>query len=525
MMSLLKLRTHRPRHAMTRHRGLPKSAVGAVALAAAAAGLIVAGPASASSVSNVSFVGTSMTAGVTANWAVGFKTSNGAGGALTSGNTITAQFNSAFAIPASPTVTLDSGFSSCSVGAVAKPNATAVTITLAGAGCTHGSGSGASVTVYGITNPAPGSYVGSSFSVATSSDSATSPATVTITAGTAASGEGTMTVTPTPATTTAGSTGNQFTFTFTAPVNSTFAASSYATLTVPAGWTQPSTTSGAAGFTSAAGSCGQSIASVTGTGPWIIQVTQACAAGASFTITYGAGTNATHVTAPQTAGSAAFVTASHSAGDGGPAIALTASPTVTVSPGAANKLAFVQGPSDVETGAVMTPAVTVQVQDQFGNSVSNSGLSVTLAPSAGPILGANTTTNAAGLAAFGTIKINTMATGLTLTASASGLTGTPASASFNVTWHVSDGATLTDASVSDGAGSGVKNVAYYYCPGYTGACTNGTLIGRSTTPADNYAVTWNGQPASGAYRVVAVGTDNVNNASSASAAFPVTVAN
>jgi len=38
-------------------------------------------------------------------------------------------------------------------------------------------------------------------------------------------------------------------------------------------------------------------------------------------------------------------------------------------------------------------------------------------------------------------------------------------------------------------------------------------------------VTWTGQPANGAYRVVAVGTDNVNNASSPSAAFPITVVN
>ncbi len=59
--------------------------------------------------------------------------------------------------------------------------------------------------------------------------------------------------------------------------------------------------------------------------------------------------------------------------------------------------------------------VTVQVQDQFGNASSTSGVTVNLAVSAGTIASGNSTTTAAnGLATFSAIKINIVATGLTL---------------------------------------------------------------------------------------------------------------
>jgi len=67
--------------------------------------------------------------------------------------------------------------------------------------------------------------------------------------------------------------------------------------------------------------------------------------------------------------------------------------------------------------------------------------------------------------------------------------------------------------------------AYYYCTGYSGSCTNGTAIGSSANAATNYSVTWTGTPAAGAYRVVAVSTDNVSNVSQPSGSTPVTVVN
>jgi hypothetical protein len=199
-----------------------------------------------------------------------------------------------------------------------------------------------------------------------------------------------------------------------------------------------------------------------------------------------------------------------------------------ISAAAANKLAYVQGPTDGTAGTAISPAISVQVQDLYGNAVAAVGVSVTLGLSAGAInSGASATTDSAGRATFSAVTINTAAVGLTLTASAAGLSPTAASAPFNITVAVINGATLTDTA-SDGAGSGVKTVAYYYCAGYSGPCTaaTGTLIGTSTSATGNYLVTWsNSQLSNGPYRLVVVGTDNVTNTSQASASIPVTVTN
>jgi hypothetical protein len=335
-------------------------------------------------------------------------------------------------------------------------------------------------------------------------------------AGNAVNGDGTMSVS-TPSVTAGLPT--QLTFTFAAQNGKDFSTGSLVTLVVPATWTQPtSANTSVANFVHA--TCNPVASFSIGPGPWTISVTQACAGGDSFRIIYGTSSN---ITAPQTAGQALFSAASR-AGSSGNASALGASPTVTVAAGPAAKLGFVQAPSDAFVGSAMTPAVTVQVQDQFGNPVSQSGVSVTLTPSAGTIAsGASASTSGAGLATFSGITINATALGITLSASATGLS-TATSSAFNVTVKVTTAsAALTDAA-SD-AGAGVKSVAYYYCAGYVGACTSGTLIGNSTTSSGGYPVTWTGQPANGAYRVVAVGIDNVNNMSVASASIPVTIAN
>jgi hypothetical protein len=225
----------------------------------------------------------------------------------------------------------------------------------------------------------------------------------------------------------------------------------------------------------------------------------------------------------QTAGSYTL-TASDTARTG---ITTATSSAIVISAAAANKLAFGQGPSAAFAGAAMSPAVTVQVQDQYGNAAAGSGVTVTLTPSAGVIdSGGSATTSGAGLATFGAVKINAAAAALTLTASAVGLVPTAATTPFNVTVAVVNGAALTDTA-SDGAGSGVKTVSYYYCSGYAGNCTSatGTLIGSSTSSSGNYLVPWSGQPANGQYRLVVVGTDNLTNASVPSAPIPVTVTN
>ena len=71
--------------------------------------------------------------------------------------------------------------------------------------------------------------------------------------------------------------------------------------------------------------------------------------------------------------------------------------SVTVGSATANQLVFVQGPGPAFTGIAMSPAVTVQVEDVYGNTVADNGLSITLAPSTGSISsGATVSTNSSG---------------------------------------------------------------------------------------------------------------------------------
>ena len=84
---------------------------------------------------------------------------------------------------------------------------------------------------------------------------------------------------------------------------------------------------------------------------------------------------------------------------------------------------------------------------------------------------------------------------------------------------------LTDIA-SDTGGSGMKSVAYSYCTddGAGGCADAFTPIGTSTTAAGNWAVTWAAPlPADGTYRIVAVPTDNANNAGDPSSATLITV--
>jgi hypothetical protein len=212
------------------------------------------------------------------------------------------------------------------------------------------------------------------------------------------------------------------------------------------------------------------------------------------------------------------------------------STTIALSAGTPSQLVFVQGPSNAFTGLAMTPAVTVQVEDAYGNAVSVNGLSITLTPSTGSITSGSVAPTSSGLATFSSTIWNQTYLGITITAvptsSGTGISATPASSSFNVTVLADNGDPLTDLATDPPAGgmpgSGVASVNYYYCSNYssTPACSasNGIPIGTSTGSSP-YTVTWNGQPADGPYQVVAVATDHVNNTSLASVSTPVTIHN
>jgi hypothetical protein len=199
--------------------------------------------------------------------------------------------------------------------------------------------------------------------------------------------------------------------------------------------------------------------------------------------------------------------------------------------GTARKLAFVSGPSAVVAGQTMSPAVTVQVEDSTGNATPDSGVTVTVATTPNVTVAGNTaTTNANGLATFNSMVINT-AGSYTLKASATGLTATPASASFTV----SKASTTTSLSLSSSAvtyGNEQSNTfTATVAPQFTGTPT-GTVTVKSgattlctmTLPATTCTSTSTALNASGtAYAVTATYAGNANFTTSTSTAQNLTV--
>ena len=101
------------------------------------------------------------------------------------------------------------------------------------------------------------------------------------------------------------------------------------------------------------------------------------------------------------------------------------SSSFAISPAAAAQVAFKQQPTQTRTGVAVSPAVTVVVQDAFGNTVTTNTSSVTLTLSSGTFSsGSGTVTIAAvnGLATFSSLVINTPG-GYTLSAGDGSLTG------------------------------------------------------------------------------------------------------
>ena len=98
--------------------------------------------------------------------------------------------------------------------------------------------------------------------------------------------------------------------------------------------------------------------------------------------------------------------------------------SVTVGP--ANKLGYTVQPSPVVAGSVISPGVTVAVQDAGGNTVTTSSATVNLAigtnPATGTLSGTLSATASNGLATFSDLSINrSSASNYTLVASSTGL--------------------------------------------------------------------------------------------------------
>nr|MBA4150764.1 VCBS repeat-containing protein [Verrucomicrobiota bacterium] len=125
----------------------------------------------------------------------------------------------------------------------------------------------------------------------------------------------------------------------------------------------------------------------------------------------------------------------------------------TISAGAAAQLAFVQQPTDAASGVTIAPAVTVQLQDTYGNNVSSAGVDIVLAKSSGTgtLSGTATiATDANGLATFNDLSIELIGT-KELTATSAGLTDA-VSDSFEIIPGAAVGLVFVDQPVLETAG-------------------------------------------------------------------------
>ena len=104
----------------------------------------------------------------------------------------------------------------------------------------------------------------------------------------------------------------------------------------------------------------------------------------------------------------------------------------TITPGAATQLAFTVQPSNAGTGVTITPAVQVAARDAFGNTATSYAGSITVAigtnPSGGVLSGTLSRAAASGVATFNDLSINLGGSDYTLTANATGLSGTTSTA-------------------------------------------------------------------------------------------------
>ncbi len=119
-----------------------------------------------------------------------------------------------------------------------------------------------------------------------------------------------------------------------------------------------------------------------------------------------------------------------------------ASASFTISPAAADHLVFGVPPSDTTAGALINPAVTVQVFDQYGNPATNDNSDqVTLSVASGPGTFANgstmTVTVSGGVATFSNLMLDTAGSYTQSESGSGGITG-PASASFTISPAAAD---------------------------------------------------------------------------------------
>jgi hypothetical protein len=189
-----------------------------------------------------------------------------------------------------------------------------------------------------------------------------------------------------------------------------------------------------------------------------------------------------------TAGAQAIAATDTSTGEAGAEVG------ITVTPGMASQLAFVQQPSTATAGQAISPAVVVEVEDAYGNLVSGNSSTVTVTLSSGTFASGSATVSAAasgGVATFSALTID-KASSCTLTATDGSLTA-PVSAHFSVTPAAASKFVLTGpssvrAGVSFSLTLTVEDAYGNVVTGYTGTVHFTSTDNRALLPA-NYTFT------------------------------------
>ncbi|WP_276364558.1 gliding motility-associated C-terminal domain-containing protein [Daejeonella sp. H1SJ63] len=130
-------------------------------------------------------------------------------------------------------------------------------------------------------------------------------------------------------------------------------------------------------------------------------------------------------------------TASVAVSDGNISSSGTDNLSVIVSAGSVSKLNFGQQPANTVSATVISPAITVRIEDAYGNLISGDTRNVTLAigtnPSSGVLSGTTTVAASAGIATFNNLSINKSGIAYTLTATSNPVLVSATSSSFNIT--------------------------------------------------------------------------------------------
>jgi hypothetical protein len=166
----------------------------------------------------------------------------------------------------------------------------------------------------------------------------------------------------------------------------------------------------------------------------------------------------------------------------------------TINPGSATLLSFTLQPSTTTVATAITPKVEVTARDAQGNTATGFTGNVTVALAANPgsgVLGGTATVAAAnGVASFANLTISQAGIGYTLSAAASGLSGST-SAAFDITaaratqlgFSVQPASTNAGTSIAPAVKVTARDATGSVATGFSGAVTLSISAGTGTTGA------------------------------------------